>query len=136
MRTLKLWLLLVTSGFLVACEPMGQAEQSPDDLVKARAEARWEAMVAGDYDKAYDFLSAGFRSRVSPERFRGRFEGRTEWTGTDIQGVECEEEICVAAVVARFRFLGAESFPAYDGETAEKENWLLTDGEWWHVPRK
>ena len=136
MRTLNVWFMLVTSGFLVACDPMGETVQSPQALVKARVEARWQAMVAGEYDKAYEFLSPGFRSRVSPEEFRGRFEGRTEWTGVDIQGVDCEEEICVASVLARFRFLGAPPFPPYDGEAAEKENWIISDGEWWHVPRK
>lgn len=136
MRTLNVWLLLVTGGFLVACEPMGQTEKAPEEVVKARAEERWKAMVAGEYDKAYEFLSAGFRSRVSPQEYRNRFEGRTEWTGTDIKSVECEKELCVASVVARFRFLGAPPFPPYDGETAEKENWIVADGQWWYVPRK
>jgi len=136
MRALNLWFTLVASGFLAACDPMGEAAQAPQDLVKARAEQRWQAMVAGEYEKAYEFLSPGFRSRVSAKEFRGRFEGRTEWTGADIQGVECEDDLCVATVVARFRFLGAHPFPPYDGETAEKENWIRSEGQWWHVPRR
>jgi hypothetical protein len=111
-------------------------ELLPEELVRARAEARWQAMKAGDYDKAYEFLAPGFRSRVTPDSYRGRFVGKTEWQEATLGDVTCDHDVCEVSVSAKYRFLGAPPFPPMESQTQQVEKWVYTQDDWWHVPRR
>jgi hypothetical protein len=109
---------------------------SPEELVAERAEARWQAMLAADYEKAYGFLAPGYRSRVSLDNYRARFAGRTKWLEASLQRVTCEEDVCEARFTTKYRFLGSMQMPPMDAGGTATEKWVLTQGKWWHVPRR
>jgi len=130
-----LYAVVVSGAMFSACGIADSPAQSAEQAVRARSEARWQAMMAEDYEKAYGYLAPGYRSRVSLESYRGRFVGKTRWTGINIQGVECKDDVCEVSVGGSFQFLGAPPVPPFEGENEMKEKWVLSDGEWWHVPR-
>lgn len=135
MRTAILVLALVP--LLVSCKGAEETAEAPEEVVRGKAAARWEAVLSKDYDTAYGFLSPGFRSRQTVEKYRGRFvAGKADWKEAEVVGVACEEESCVVTVDAKYLFAGVPPFPPMEVETQEEEKWVFTQGEWWHVPRR
>lgn len=92
-------------------------------------------MVAGDYEKAYGFLTPGFRGQESLEAYKGRFEGKTKWLEAVMTGIECEPDVCEAEFSTKYRFLGAPPIPPMDVKGSLKEKWVHTQGEWWQLPK-
>jgi hypothetical protein len=131
-----LGLFLPMAVLLVACDTDSQRQAVPEERVQARAEARWQALLAGEYEQAYGFLAPGFRSRVTLDSYRGRFKGKTQWLEAQFKGVDCDQDVCEAKFAAKYRFLGVPPFPPVEGETEEAEKWVFTQDDWWHVPRR
>lgn len=118
---------------LVAALVVGCATvpRTPEDQVRARAQARWAAQLAGDARKSYDFLSPGSRAVVSYERYRARNAGAVTYKSAEVVSVACEtSEKCVAKVkvsyepvLIRPRMGTIESYL--------EETWLVDGGQWW-----
>ena len=60
---LKQAVVSVLAVVLSSCAAI--APRSPESAVKERAQARWDALVKGDFNAAYGYLSPGSRSVVS-----------------------------------------------------------------------
>ena len=105
--------------------------RTPEDQVRARAQARWAAQLAGDTRKSYEFLSPGSRAVVSYERYRARNAGAVTYKSAEVASVVCEtSEKCVAKVkvsyepvLIRPRMGTIESYL--------EETWLVDGGQWW-----
>ncbi|MEJ2534633.1 MAG: hypothetical protein P8008_04015 [Gammaproteobacteria bacterium] len=58
---------------LSACAGLGK---SPEAAVLERAQARWDAVIAGNLSEAYEYLSPGYRSAVSLNAWQRRILGQ------------------------------------------------------------
>jgi hypothetical protein len=127
--------LVALSGTLVACSGMpevgGLASDAPMEVrraaVEMRAKARWEALIAGDYQKAYGFMTAASRQATSLDGFRAR--GRVAvYRSATVDSVTCEVDACSAEVFVNYdhrKFKG--------GATRLKETWVLERGQMSYV---
>ncbi len=123
-----LWLLLLT-GILAGCAALPSGP--PEDVVKARAQARWEALVAGQWDKAYEYMAPSYRALVERKRFANQFGGGAAWQGAEVIKVTCEQPVsCTARIKILYRSLldvrGGEPMSTHFDET-----WIREDGQWW-----
>ena len=110
---------------------------SPEALVKSRAEARWKAMIAKDYRTAYSYLSPGFRIKVDEYAYRNRFAGKTDFHSARVKGVSCDGGKCQVEVETQYTIHAIPPFNVeFQRKGEERENWVLLDGEWWLVPRR
>ena len=102
----------------------------PEEAVRERATARWQALVAGQYDKAYQMLSPSYRGVTSQERYTAGLGGAAVWTGAEVIRVNCEPEKCTARVRIDAKPLAG---PRYDGiiSTGVDEIWVNEGGQWW-----
>ncbi|NIP18886.1 MAG: hypothetical protein GWM87_12565, partial [Xanthomonadales bacterium] len=66
-------LVLSLAGCATAPGP-GAAPVAED--IGSRAQARWDRVLAGDFSGAYEFLSPGFRSSVTPDQYLRSMLGR------------------------------------------------------------
>ena len=98
----------------------------------ARATTRWQALVKGDFDKAYSFTTQGYRAVVPKEAYRAKFGAALSWTGTEVVRVQCpESKKCIATV--RIEFIPMTGLRAGGTmSTHVEETWLLEDGQWWY----
>lgn len=111
--------------------------QSPEQAVTARAQARWDAVIAAEYEKAYGFLSEGFRDVTPLDAYRLK-QGSNPFKikSAYISKVRCEEaDACTASVTLTVETLmpsvGTKQF-----YSTEEEPWFLQGGQWFHVPPK
>lgn len=126
-------LLTLAAAALAGCAAF--QPPTPEEQLRARAQARWDALKRGDFDKAYTFLSPGSRTMVSREQYRNGFGNAVAWKAVDVASVSCEtSEKCIVRVriehepvLLRSRLGTIESHM--------DETWLLDGGQWWHVYR-
>lgn len=129
-RFLALLAAAAASAALAGCAAF--APKSPEDLVRERAQARWQALLAGDYERAYQFLSPGSRSVVSLDRFRGRHGNTVTWKSAEVFKVECgQPERCVATITIVYQPLLARGSSIGSSQTSVDEVWILDSGQWW-----
>lgn len=127
-RALK-WLSLCAAATLVACAGFGA--NSPEDVVKQRANERWKALVTGDFSRSYSYTAPSFRGLISQDVYRGRIGGAVTWIAGEVVSVQCPDAVkCVARVRIDYKPLlrgrAGENFSTYADET-----WVLEGGQWW-----
>jgi hypothetical protein len=111
---------------------------SPDEVVKERAEARWEALLSKDYATAYSYYSPGYRSTTSVTDYEiGIRLRRVRWTSAVYLKHDCEENICSVSFRMGYRVgspvPGVSTWDGYDKIT---DQWVKTGGEWWYLPEE
>jgi len=129
LRSAPLWATLCAAFALTACASLGG--NKPEEQVRLRANGRWQALVAGDFPRAYTYNTAAFRAVVTPEAFRTRFGSAVTWVGAEATEVNCTEPAkCIAKVRIDFKpILGGR--PGEKISTYYDETWLLEEGKWW-----
>jgi len=120
---------LCASLVLAACASLGG--KAPQDQVRQRASERWQALVAGDFTKAYNYSTPGYRAVVNADAFRGRHGTAVKWVGSEVVSVKCPEATrCLANIRLEVQpLLGGRFGDKID--THIDETWLLEDGQWW-----
>jgi len=123
--TISIWLALVAVG----CAGISGAPETPEQAVKARAQERWNALVAGQLDKAYAYITPSGRSTLPIEIYRSRLSNAS-WRGAKVTAAVCEAEVCDVDVTLDIYVL-----PNLPHQQPISEKWLLVDGKWWFVYR-
>lgn len=117
---------------LAACASQPAAADDPVAAVTARAAARWQALVKGEFDVAYTFATQGYRAVVSKDAYRTKFGAALSWTGTEVVRVQCPEPSKCTATV-RIEFIPMTGLrKGGTMSTHVDETWLLENGQWWY----
>ncbi len=133
LRAARRALLLATLSLLAACAPLTPA--TPEEAVSARAQARWNAVLAGDWQQAYQFLTPASRELISFDKYRARFGTMANWKSAEVFKVRCEQpDRCLVTTKVTYQpVLPRVSIGTT--ETSVDEVWLLEAGQWW-LPQK
>ena len=126
MRTLLVSTILAV--LLSACA--SQNAVSPEEIVAARAQQRFDALMAYDYEAAYQFASPGYRTTESVSRYSSRWGGAGMWLSATVQTVSCPEvqPLNRCQVTAEIVYTP----PRHEAlSTALIEDWLWIDGDWY-----
>lgn len=127
-------LAALATVFLAACAT-STGGGGGGDVVK-RAEARWDALLAGDYETAYLYHSPGYRSSHS----RGDFElsmrlRKVQYKDARYLEQSCEGDRCDLKFEVDYQI--ASPVPGLDkwqSTSIIDETWVRTENEWWHFP--
>ena len=116
---------------LAGCASVGglSKDSSPEAkqaAVTERAKARWAAMIDGNLDQAYTFLSPASKGIVSLASFKQ--QARTGYREAKVEKVECDGATCKVKM-----------FVTYDHRlmkgigTPLEERWVIDEGQAWLV---
>ena len=129
-RRAALAALLATATLaLAACA--GLQPKTPEDVVRERSEARWDALIKRDFDKAWEYTQPAYRALVGQKDYYKRFGGAGQWKGVQIHEVTCEPERCTV----RLRVAAKVQAPPFTGQelvTYLEEVWVRDEGQWWY----
>lgn len=129
-------LVLLLVMLLSACATTSTAE--PEDIVRDRAQARWDALLVGDFETAYSYYSPGFRSTTSVVDFAiGIRMRRVQYRSAEFLDRNCEKSVCTVRFKLGYKV--AKPVPGVDNWESEgvvSEQWIKSDGEWWFLPQK
>lgn len=117
--------------------PDAPAPKTPEKALRERVTAYFQALVAQDYRKAYEFFAPGYRSTWSVTDHYQIHPIIGTWLAGEVLAIECPSaEVCDVTVSTRFRFnaevepLGGQELPM-----DMKYRWLKTEGEWYYLPQ-
>ncbi len=118
---------------LSACASLGGG--NPQEQVRQRATQRWQALVAGEFSRAYTYTTPAFRAVISVDAYRSRFGAAVTWLGAEVTRVECPEaDKCTTQLRIEFR-------PTMSRKSSDKvstyldETWLFEGGQWWYFEK-
>ena len=104
------------------------ALKSPEEKVMLRAQARWDALLSGRVDLAYEFISPAGRLNMPVSEYRTRVSLQYARKAKPLSA-NCEAELCVVKLNFDYVLNGmALSYPI-------NETWIQDGGEWWFVFR-
>ena len=119
---------VLTAVMLASCASW---QPSPQDQVRQRATQHWQALLAGQYDRAYEFNTPAFRKLRSLDFYRtNRSAVPVKWISAEVLRVECETQRCVT----RIKLTSRPNMPGFNKMTLETgidEIWILEGGQWW-----
>jgi len=126
----------------VAAGPTGPAAgktetSTPEGRVGERAQARWEALIAGHIKEAYAYLSPLYRKTMPYEQYRYTVHGVGLWSGARVLGVQCRPGQCQARVEVKARFRMRHIPTPRTAKDVVTETWVYDSGagDWFLAPR-
>ena len=107
-----------------------------DDLLRERAQLRWDSILSRDFDTAYSLYSPGYRSKHSRVDFEIDLRmKRVRWTSAEYVRRECTENRCVLTFNVGFKVSKpVPGLAEFRNTSMVDETWVKTRGEWWFVP--
>ena len=125
------WGVAVVLVALAGCASVGSlTKDSPPEAKQAavaeRAKARWAAMIDGNLELAYTFLSPASKGIVSLPQFKQ--QARSGYREAKVEKVECEGAICTVRmfVIYDHRLMKGMGSPL-------EERWVIDEGQAWLV---
>lgn len=112
----------------------GLPGSTPEAAVEARANARWQALVKGDFDAAYEYLPPSVRATRTKQEYRGSFAGAVSWVKGEVERIECEAQRCEAVVRVEAVPLIRRGFTG-NISLGIPESWIKEEGNWWFFPK-
>lgn len=134
-------LALTTAGlaaFVVCLAPV-QAGESPENsqtaeevtkqeaTVVERAQSRWDALLAGEFEDAYAYASPAYRSATPFTRYRARLGGAVQWTQARVTDADCGDGRCTVSVDLSYRI----PREGIEHTRPIRETWLKSEDNWW-----
>lgn len=104
---------------------------TPEQQVATLAHQRWQHLVGGEWQKAYNMLTPAYRQLHDLRHYQSGFSGAVQWKRAEVATVACEPERCEA----RIELTTASPFARRPGETISTfftETWLLEEGRWYY----
>lgn len=123
------------SGSQPVLDPeLGWSEQIEQQL-SARVNARWEAVIAGDFEKAYAFETPAYRSVLSLQQYKARFGSAVDWKNARVVSIKYDQDH-VAAVTVAVEYEAVVSLAGVVRSVREMpEKWLYSDAQWWYISK-
>lgn len=129
---------------LAACAGGGGSATRPDDAasgapaaLERRAVERWQLLIEGKPEEAYEYLTPGYRSTMGRQEYtRSALMGAIKWNSVAWRDAECSSaDACKVRLQVGYsvRMSGAGDVPSIN---MQEESWLLTGGQWYFLPAK
>lgn len=98
-----------------------------EQVVKERAQARWDALLKGDTKAAYAYMSPGSRSIITAEAYDASIR-KGFWKSAVVEKVECSSpQSCEALATIEYEYLKQRT------KTPLREAWIKEGSEWWYL---
>jgi hypothetical protein len=124
LRAVKIAAIVSALGLVGGC---ASVESKPTEQVVAeRAQARWDALLKGDVEGAYGYLSPGSRAVNTLEAYKSSIR-ENFWKAARVGKATCASEACEVAAEVEYEFRRSRV------KTPLSETWVKQEGNWWYV---
>lgn len=103
--------------------PSDAPAETKQSVVASRAAARWDALIRGDLDAAYNYMTEASREAVPLDRFKARRQAVVV-REAKVLGVACGVDTCTAEILLTYDH---RSFKG--GSTRTNETWIWERGQ-------
>lgn len=139
MKTGKLYFLrpgvLLAAAALAACSSGGGVRKDEGSVVEARAVERWNLLIAHRAEKAYDYLTPGFRQTISREKYaEQKNDVALRWKAARVNGHSCDADSCTVTVMVDTQVQLPGIGRAAPTTLPSEEHWVKVDRSWYYLP--
>ena len=113
-----------TTGQFVTEQSLPEVKK---EVVTARANARWQALLRGDLTAAYEYLSPGAKAEMSLDLYKGKHKIGM-YRAAKIESVSCEADVCTVSVSLTYDYRQTKGIV-----TPLVEKWVISEGRAWYV---
>ena len=100
--------------------------RSDEEVVKEKAQARWDLFIKGDIRGAYRYLSPGARQVVTADSYVAGIKPGL-WRTARVDKVKCpSRDLCEVDLTIGIVFANRSS------HTPLREKWVRVEGNWWY----
>lgn len=124
-RWSQLAVLGVGAALVASCTLLDS--RPPEEIVRDRAQQRWDALLKGDIQGGYAFLSPGSRAVMTLDGYRTTIRPGF-WKAAKVGDVKCgSAESCEVQAEIEYVVRGSRV------KTPLGETWIRQQGNWWYV---
>jgi len=115
------------TGVLVVLAGCAGLAGKPEERVKERAQARWDALLKDDVKGAYAYFSPGSRAVMDLKSYEASVR-KGFWKAATVDGVSCPTaQRCEVTETIEYEFNGRRT------RSPLTETWIEEGGNWWLV---
>jgi len=119
--------LVGLAGALVVVAGCAGLAGKPEERVKQRAQARWDALLKDDVKAAYGYFSPGSKAVQDFKNYEASIR-KGFWKAATVDGVTCPTaQRCEVSETIEYDFNGRRT------KSPLTETWIEEGGEWWLV---
>lgn len=118
-----------------AVSPIGDGKsgaatpQAEREAVEKRVNERWSALIKGDLDGSYAYLSPASRQALTFEQYK-RATRKSGFRGAKVQSIDCDAGACTVKLTVTYDHRLMKAI-----ETPVEETWVFDKGQAWFVYR-
>lgn len=122
-------------GVVVLAAGCATVPATPEDVVKARAEQRWQALIKSEFTKAYEYTTPAYKAIHPADKYFSARGTAAQWKSATVLSVECSETDKCLAKVRLDAVISGVPKAVRDVSTVLDETWLREDGQWWYFEK-
>ena len=136
LRSLLTALLFVIVGLSAGCASGPKWDDAQRSILEQRVRERYQALVARDFEKAWEYTTPSYRAIFSKQLYVKKFSYAVDLELTGVEVVNYDSDAAVASVVVRVM-----SKPTLQTSTASMligatpsslgEKWVFSQDQWW-----
>jgi hypothetical protein len=125
---------LLAAAALTACGSTA-VRKDEGSGVEARALQRWNFLIAHEAEKAYDYLSPGFRQTITREKYaEQKNDVAVRWKAARVSSHSCEADSCTVTVLIDTQVPMPGIGKAQQATLPTEEHWIKVDRAWYYLP--
>jgi hypothetical protein len=97
------------------------------DVLTKRINARWDALIAGNLDAAYGYLSEASRTAYPLAVYKSKVKPGL-WRAVKIESIDCDGGTCWAKMILTYDYRTMKGV-----QTPFSESWIIEKGDAWFV---
>ncbi len=114
----------------------GCVDKSNPDMVDKRSVERWNFLVALEAEKAYDYLTPGYRATKPREAYATSMNNRpVQWKAAKFRDKKCDKDRCSVNLDVTYAVKLPGMSKANEVTSIQNETWLFVDSQWFFLPR-
>jgi hypothetical protein len=131
--------LLALSGCMSGggVKPGAGAKEEDNTVIHARAVERWDLLIAHKSDKAWDYLSPGFRETKPRASYAEEMNSRgIHWSKVAFGSQECDADTCKVHLLVDYNLNLGGLAGQVKSASPVTETWIKVKGRWYFLPEQ
>jgi hypothetical protein len=116
-------------------KPAKPAKEESAEVIQQKSVERWNFLIAHQADRAYDYLSPGYRATKPREEYAKEMNGRgVHWSKVTYNNQQCDGDTCKVTLFVDYSLKMPGPAGTVKSFAPLSETWIKLDGRWYYLP--
>jgi len=115
----------------------GVTKAADESAIRTRAVERWELLIAHKAEKAWDYLTPGYRTTKPRQAYADEMNSRgMRWTKVTFASQECDVDTCKVSLMVGYTVDLGGLAGRVGSASPVVETWVKIKGSWYYLPEQ